>query len=368
MGFLRQRKRSDPPFQPPPELGPDGQPLPRRRSVIRAFVTPIIGLVLVAAAVASLVLKSNKVAYVAGTASDVFPRVSISGQKDYPPNGRIMLATVGITGRLTWFQAFQGWLEPDTDVYNYEEIFPKGRTSELREARVQMDDSKLVATLVALRAIGENGKGAGVRVAEAIKDMPAVGKLNVGDVILTIGGADICIASDLRVGIKATKPGEPVELVVKRAKGGPTETVKLFPKVVENEPRLGVIVETVKCTLPIDVKIDTDTIGGPSAGLSMTLAIIDRLTPGDLTGGAIVAATGTIDGDGSVGDVGGVKQKTAGVIDSGAKLFLVPPGEEREARARAGKLPVVAVRNLSEALAALRQYGGQPLPSPRATT
>jgi Lon-like protease len=367
MGLKRKRKRLDPPFQPPPELGPDGEPLPRRRSVFRAFVAPMLGLVAVAAVVASLVIKSDKVAYVAGSASDVFPRVSISGQKDYPPKGRIMLATVGITGRLTWFQAFQGWLEPDTDVYDYEYVFPRGRTSELKEARVQMDDSKLVATLVALRAIGENGTGSGVRVAELGKGMPAQGKINVGDVILTIGGADICIASDLRAGIKATKPDQPVTLIVKRAKGGPTETVEVMPRVIQGERRLGVVVETVNCKLPVEVTIDTDTIGGPSAGLSMTLAIIDRLTPGDLTGGAIVAATGTIDGDGTVGDVGGVKQKTAGVISSGAKLFLVPPGEEREARARAGKLPVVAVRNLSEALAALRQYGGQPLPSPRAT-
>ncbi len=365
----RRRARAEAPFQRPPRVGPDGRVIrPRRtfRSVLKDL-QPLAMLVVVALVTAGFVVRTNRVAYVAGNASDITPRMSISGGQDNPPTGRILLATVGITGKLTYFQAIRGWLDPDTDVFDFEEVFPTGRTSELKRAQVMMDDSKVVATLAALRALGRDGVGSGVKVIEVLEKSPSKGRLEVGDVIKRINGTDICIGSDLRVGIKSTEGLEPVNLEVVRKSSGATELVQMVPLEEQGFRYIGVGVETVKCVLPVNVTIDTANIGGPSAGLSMTLAILDRLTAGELTGGQVIAATGTIDGDGSVGDVGGVKQKTAGVIAAGAKLFLVPPGEEREARARAGKLPVVAVRNLDEALAALRRYGGQPLPSPRAT-
>ena len=100
--------------------------------------------------------------------------------------------------------------------------------------------------------------------------------------------------------------------------------------------------------------------------LAMTIAMLERLTPGELTGGNKVAATGTIEGDESVGEVGGVKQKTLAVKAAGAKLFLVPKSEVALARPHAGNMRVVGIANLDEALAALRQLGGDPLPPPRA--
>jgi Lon-like protease len=130
---------------------------------------------------------------------------------------------------------------------------------------------------------------------------------------------------------------------------------------------MGVILgpsKTRPCRLPFDLEVNTDRIGGPSAGLAMTLAVLDRLSPGELTGGGKVGATGTIEADGSVGEVGGVKQKTASVRASGAKLFIVPLAEVALAKPHAGKMQVIGVRNLEEALAALRKAGGDPLPSP----
>ena len=114
-----------------------------------------------------------------------------------------------------------------------------------------------------------------------------------------------------------------------------------------------------KFDYPFDVKIDTSGIGGPSAGLAFTLALIDDLTPGELTGGRDVAVTGTIDVNGTVGEVGGVVQKTAAVRKAKATLFLVPPGEYADAAKHAGKhLKVVKVSTLKDALAALGANGG----------
>jgi PDZ domain-containing protein len=113
---------------------------------------------------------------------------------------------------------------------------------------------------------------------------------------------------------------------------------------------------------PVDVKIDTSDIGGPSAGLAMTLSVLDELTPGNLTGGKLVAVTGEIGFDGKVGEVGGVGQKAVAARHRGATLFLVPMAEVAEARTRAGSMPVVGVRTLDDALRALRRAGGAPLP------
>lgn len=362
MRITRRQRRTDPPFQSPEIVEETGKRHSTRQSVV-GTLRSVVYLVLLVSVAAAFVVRTDRVAYVPGAASNLTPRISISGEKDFEPKGSLLLATVGISSDLTPFQVLRSWLDPDSDVFKKEDIFPTGRSSELKRARVAMDDSKVVATLAALRALGRNGVGSGVRVIEVLEKSPADGVLKLDDVIVSANGNKICISSDLRVGIKATTGTQPVSLLVRRKATGVEETVQIVPLEEQGFRYIGVGVETVKCTLPVDVKISTDNIGGPSAGLSMTLAIIDRLTEGELTGGIVVAATGTIDGDGSVGDVGGVKQKTAGVIQSGAKLFLVPPGEEREARARAGTLPVVAVRNLDEALAALRRYGGQPLPS-----
>jgi PDZ domain-containing protein len=132
---------------------------------------------------------------------------------------------------------------------------------------------------------------------------------------------------------------------------------------------LGVVLGTKnhRFDYPYKVSIDTTGVGGPSAGLAFTLALIDELTPGELTGGQNVAVTGTIGIDGTVGDVGGVAQKTAAVRKAGAKLFLVPPGEFAEAKAHAGKsLKVVQVTTLADALAALAANGGDAPELPQA--
>jgi Lon-like protease len=340
---------------------------PRKPSLVRrvASALPFVGLLIAILALVLANVSTDYVAYAPGEASDLSPRITLSGAKQYKPKGHFLLATVGLTDRLNGLQWIQAKINPDYDLKPYKVVYPGGRETELKQSRVMMDDSKTLATLAALRYLGQDGVGSGVTVKEVFKNLPATGKLLADDVITSVGGNSICVATDLRTGILKQPAGTPVLLTVLRK--GKMLDVELVPTTIEGRRVIGVAVETVKCDLPVKVKIDTASIGGPSAGLSMTLAILDLLTPGELTGGTIVAATGTIDADGSVGDVGGVRQKTAGVRSAGAKLFLVPPGEASEARSRAGDLPVVPVTNLEQAIAALRQYGGQSLPSPRAT-
>jgi len=127
---------------------------------------------------------------------------------------------------------------------------------------------------------------------------------------------------------------------------------------------LGVVVETRSTyTLPFDVNIDVGQIGGPSAGLALTLGLLDVLSNGELTGGHRVAATGTISLDGAVGDVGGVAQKAVAVRKAGAQIFLVPPQELGNAKSHAGSMKVYAVSTLQQALDDLQALGGK-VPAP----
>jgi PDZ domain-containing protein len=113
--------------------------------------------------------------------------------------------------------------------------------------------------------------------------------------------------------------------------------------------------------LPFPVRIDTEDVGGPSAGLALTLGLLDLLTPGSLTGGETIATTGSIDPDGVVGEVGGVAQKAVAAERAGARLILVPEAEADDARRFAGDLEVVGVSTLDDALEALAGIGGNAL-------
>ena len=109
--------------------------------------------------------------------------------------------------------------------------------------------------------------------------------------------------------------------------------------------------------LPIDVTLNVENIGGPSAGLAFTLSVIDALTPEPLTGNLDVAATGTIHHDGTVGPIGGVPQKAHSTVRAGTDLFLVPASQADEAAAVAEpSVTVVGVETLEEALAAIEAH------------
>jgi PDZ domain-containing protein len=121
--------------------------------------------------------------------------------------------------------------------------------------------------------------------------------------------------------------------------------------------------------LPFNVNFDTDEIGGPSAGLSFTLALIDNLTKGEMVPTQGVAVTGTIQDDGTVGAIGALVQKAIAVQKSGAKAFLVPaaqgPDDIAAAQAAVGDaVKIVPVATLDEALAALIRLGGDKVVTP----
>ena len=127
--------------------------------------------------------------------------------------------------------------------------------------------------------------------------------------------------------------------------------------------------DTRTVQLPFNVNFDTDEIGGPSAGLSFTLALIDNLTQGELVPPQGVAVTGTIQDDGTVGAIGALVQKSIAVKKSGVKYFLVPTAQGPEDIAAAQEavgdaVEIIPVDTLQEALAALIRLGGDKVVAP----
>jgi PDZ domain-containing protein len=102
---------------------------------------------------------------------------------------------------------------------------------------------------------------------------------------------------------------------------------------------------------PIDVEIDSSNIGGPSAGMMYTLAIMNVLTPEDITHGLRIAGTGTITTNGEVGPIGGIRQKVVGATLSGAEYILVPEANYEEAlTVDIESAEIVAVSTIDDAL------------------
>lgn len=297
-----------------------------------------------------------------GDARTVDDLIAAPDGRAYPPTGRVYFTTVSLQ-RMKALGALRGWLDKDIDVVHEEQILGNTPRKQYRQQNLQlMDDSKETALVVGLRYLGynvpEHGKGA--LVVSVADDLPAAGRIEPGDVIVSVDGTPTPLVQNAVDAIKAHKPGDAVRLEV-TGTDEKTRVEQITLAARDGGPILGVTMRTKDRTfdLPFDVSIESAGIGGPSAGLAFTLGVIDKLSSGELTGGQRVAVTGTIEIDGAVGDVGGVTQKTAAVRSEGVRYFIVPPGEFEVARRHAGKnVSVLKAGTLEEAIAALGSIGG----------
>jgi PDZ domain-containing secreted protein len=213
-----------------------------------------------------------------------------------------------------------------------------------------MDASKRTAALIAEQYVFNrvaNLTADGAQILEIAEGSPAeTGGLEVGDIVVQADGKTVATAEDLST-ITGGATGA-VDVVVKRAPH------QLMFSVTPRQRKIGVRVETHYRGEPV-VSVDTPGVGGASAGLPMTLAFIDAMSPGDLTGGGRIAATGTIEENGAVGSIRGIEEKAQGAFQSGAKFLLAPAGDV-EKRANY-PLTVVPVSTLDDAIKYLCSHG-----------
>jgi PDZ domain-containing protein len=277
--------------------------------------------------------------------------INVTGTQVSTSKGQLRLVTVSVTPDLTLFDAVKGWLQHDYAVVPRELIYPPNQTQQQvdQQNAQEFKDSQTSAETAALRNLGYPVQ---VTVKEVKAGTPADGVLKVGDVITSVDGTPVTTAAKLTELIRAKPAGTARTFGYLR--GGAATTATLTPHAEDGSPRIGVTVEQ-KQPHPFELKIDLDRIGGPSAGLMFTLGIIDKVKPEDLTGGVVIAGTGTIDDEGNVGPIGGVPQKLVAAKRDGAKVFLTPAGNCAEAMANTVPgLPLARVATLDDALTALQ--------------
>ena len=284
------------------------------------------------------------------------PIVRVSGHRTYPTEGALDLTTVSVTAptaALPLGEALLAWFDPARALAPRDFYYPPQVSVEQteRESAVEMASSQDSAVVAALTELGFKVP-ISVTVHSVAKGAPAQGHLQVGDVITAVGGTPVKEAADVSRLLQGVQPGGQAEFTVRR--DGGTVPVQSPTEADDADPSRTIVGVTIagEPTLPFEVSIKLGhRIGGPSAGLMFSLAIIDKLTPGALTGGEHIAGTGTITPDGRVGPIGGIQQKIPGAADAGASVFLVPSANCGEARqAQTDDVRLVRVRTLASAV------------------
>ncbi|WP_248582750.1 S16 family serine protease [Nocardioides sp. InS609-2] len=294
--------------------------------------------------------------------------VQVSGHKTYRDEGQLRMTTVYVTrpqSTVNLFEATSAWVSRDDAVVPYDAVYAPDETQEdsKTESAVEMVSSQDSAVASALTELGYDITPV-IEVLNVGEGLPAAGKLEVRDVLLKIGETTIKSGEDVVTAVRAAPVNQPLPFVVRR--GDEERTIDITPKKIEGETRVG-ITPGPGFDFPFQVSVNIDpTIGGPSAGLLFSLGIYDTLTPGSLTDDEIVAGTGTIDETGKVGPIGGIPQKIAASREAGAKLFLVPIDNCKEAdKAPRGDMRLAVVATMHEAVQAIDTWtAGHDAPLP----
>ena len=305
-----------------------------------------------------------------GSAIETEPLVTVEeGAESFEDPGNILFLTARV-GPLTALQGLGAWADGDVDVIPAAGVLGGLTPEENRRRQAEaMVGSKNTALIVAFQRLGIplDPTGTGATVMETpLDDSPASTVLQAADTITAVDDTPVLLSSDLGDAIGSLAPGTEVTLTIEDAAGTEREETVTLAERPDDPSRgfLGVVTDT-RAFDPrpaFDVDIDSGRVGGPSAGLAFTLAIIDVLTEGSLTGGLDVAVTGVIAEDGTVQPVGGVPQKTVAAREAGADAMIVPVGEAAEVRGQ-GDMEVFEVANLEEALEVLESLGGDPIPA-----
>lgn len=293
-----------------------------------------------------------------GSARAVNAMIEVKGHPSYPPQGKVFYTTVAVRERVNPYEALAGWIDPAVEVVPEIKVRGTVPPDQFQRMNVEaMADSKTTAQVLALRELGYTNLGVGAEVVDVQPDLPASTVLKAGDVVMAIDDQAITTSSDAVAAIRARAPGDTLRMRVKRGDAPPVDVEAVLAE-GGGRPLLGVRLST-KIQLPFEINIDSGRVVGPSAGLAYGLELLDLLTPGELTGGGSVAVTGELLTDGIVGAVGGVAQKAVTVRRAGIKVFIVPKGNEAEARANAGGgLEIRGVATFEEALEALGSLEG----------
>ena len=291
------------------------------------------------------------------------PVISIDGATTYPTQGQLLFTTVSLSGgpqypvsAIEW--AWTKLTDRDAQFYPESAFFQEGVTADQvqQESTAEMTGSQEIAQTVALRAAGFT-VGEKIEVAAVSSDAPSGKVFHVGDILVTLNGKTMNRVEDPIDALQDVKPGAAVPVTVERDGRTVSFEATTGARPDNGKAYLG-IVPNPKYTFPVKVTVNAGDVGGPSAGTMFSLAIYDKLTSGSLTGGKYIAGTGTISEDGSVGPIGGVRQKMIGASNAGATFFLAPASDCDEVVGHVPSgLTVVKIATFDEAKSDVQKIG-----------
>lgn len=288
--------------------------------------------------------------------------VMIEGEQTYPTTGQLNMTTVSVVDGVTLFSALGFWLSGRNALVPRDEIFPPNQTAEEVQQRnaALFEDSETLAETAALRYLGYPSP-----VVETVAGEGASrSSLQPGDELVRIDERAVGSTREALDTLSGRGPGERVAVTYRRG-SSPEEvvTITLGPGPDPGRGYLGITI-TDRPDVDFEIKISLADVGGPSAGLIFAMAIVDKLTPGPLTGGRFVAGTGQITSTGEVQPIGGIPFKMLKAREAGAAVFLVPAENCAEAAGTAPEgLRLVKVSSLDDAVRGLTalQAGVQPV-------
>ncbi len=272
--------------------------------------------------------------------------------------------------------------DPYAEFHKREEVFYEGETEEQYHSRQQINmlGSQNHAILAVYEELGipYRYEDQGLYVQSVIADYPAAEVLQLWDRIEAIDGQAVTRFEDLKQHLSTKKEGDLAAVTFLRGNVRYTEEIELrrlpSSEGEEAEVGLGVSLLVMRSVEPEDeryrVKISTEDIGGPSAGLMFALEIYNRFVPEDISRGYRIAGTGEISPEGDVGVIGGIRHKVIGADRDGADIFLAPADyidekrglhienyseAVRTAEEIGSNMQIVEVRTLSDALEYLRK-------------
>jgi Lon-like protease len=289
-----------------------------------------------------------------GPAREVTPLIRVDDVPTYGSAGHLVMTTIRFD-RLTALGALATWVDPDRSVVGKDVVYPPGLSPAEEEERAisQMDQSKIDAVVVVLSELTDYPRehGPGALVESVGPGCPADGELFPGDVIVGIDGERVDSRREAIRLLDLVPDDESIDFRVRT--GDETHDVTLTRGACpgSEEPLVGIL---LVATFPFEIAIESGEVGGPSAGLMWALGLYDLMTPGDLTDGRIIAGTGSIDLEGNVWPIGGIRDKVVAARAADADVLLVPEGSLPELRGVSTEgLELVAVSSFEEAVDAL---------------
>ena len=327
--------------------------------LLTPFRLAVAGVVVAVAAFALWAIPTDSYIYLPNKVHPVAPLVDVEGGRDPRSGGGIYFVDV-LVRKATLVERVWPSIRTGATVVPADAVRPPGQSDEERRRGelAEMERSQEVAAAVALRELGYDvvARPAGARIEFVDPDAPAAKALEVGDVVVAADGTPVKVPGALRRLVSSGAVGRELRLTLRRDGERRTVSVRTI-RSAEGRAIIGVIVsQAADIRFPArapDVDIDVQGVGGPSAGLAFALDVLEELGR-DVDRGNRVAVTGTIELDGSVGEIGGIKQKTIGVERAGISVFVVPAGDNaREARRHADDVRIVAVETFQQALRAL---------------